>query len=259
VNSGFYAATTGLMAKFQALDVAANNLANSGTTGFKAQKEFYNAMQAQLASPSVSMAGGAARMSPATSAINQAVNSFSVLGGAKTDFAAGSLERTGSEMDVAVNGPGFITVAAPTGTAYTRNGSLSLGSHGELLSSGGAAVLGKNGPIQLPPGQVSIGSDGTISVNGAVVDQIQLAEFDPKTPPLAVGASLFMAAPGAQANPPASSSLQPGFLEGSNMNVVNGSVGLVGLQRNAEMLEKALTMFNNDFNRTAIEQIAKTS
>ena len=258
MNSGFYAATTGLMAKFQALDVAANNLANSSTTGFKAQKEFYSAMQAQLASPSVSMAGGAARQTPVSNAINQAVNNFSVLGGAKTDFSAGSLENTGNEMDVALNGPGFITVAAPSGTAYTRNGSLALGPNGELLSSSGAAVLGKNGPIQLPPGQVSIGSDGTVSVNGTPVDQIQLAEFGKTTPPLQVGASLFVAAPGAAAQPAAASTLLQGFLEGSNMNVIGGSVGLVGLQRNAEMLEKALTMFNNDFNRTAIEQIAKT-
>ena len=216
-------------------------------------------MQAQLGNPTVSMAGGAARQTPATSAISHAINNFSVLGGAKTDFSAGSLENTGNELDVALNGPGFITVAAPSGTAYTRNGSLSLGPNGELLSSGGAAVLGKDGPIQLPPGQVSIGSDGTVTVNGAVVDQIQLAEFDKSTPPLQVGASLFVAAPGAAAKPAEASTVLQGFLEGSNMNVIGGSVGLVGLQRNAEMLEKALTMFNNDFNRTAIEQVAKTS
>ena len=258
MNSGFYAATTGLMAKMQALDVAANNLANSGTTGFKAQKEFYSAMQAQLASATATLAGGASRMSPATSAINQAVNSFGVLGGAKTDFSAGSLEHTGNDLDLAIAGPGFITVAGPSGTAYTRNGSLTLGPHGELLSSSGDAVLGKNGPIQLPQGQMSVGSDGSITVNGQDIDQIQIAEFDKSTPPLSLGGAMFIAAPGATAQAASNSSVQQGFLEASNMNTIGGSVGLVSLQRGAEMLEKALTMFNTDFNKTVIEEVAKT-
>jgi flagellar basal-body rod protein FlgF len=259
MNSGFYAAATGLVARLQALDVAANNIANSGATGYKAQKAFYSSLQSQMAMPSVTLAGGASRQSPVASAISQAVNNFGVLGGARTDFTQGSLEHTDNPLNVAVDGPGFISVAGPNGTAYTRNGQLSLGPHGELLTSAGAAVLGKNGPIQVPPGEMSVGTDGAITVNGTAVDQIQMAEFDKATPPMALGASLFVAPPGVNAQPAASSTLQQGFLEGSNSNVISGSVGLVELQRGAEMLEKALTMFNNDFNKTVIEDVAKTS
>jgi len=262
VNSGFYAATTGLIAKMQALDVAANNLANSGATGFKAQREFYSAMQAQLATgapgATATLAGGAPHHSVVSNAINHAVNNFVVLGGSTTDFSSGSLAHTGSDTDIAINGPGFIAVSTPSGTAYTRNGSLSLGPNGELLSAGGGAVLGKNGPIQVPPGQMSIGSDGSITVNGTAVDQIQIVEFDKSTPPVALGGSLFAAAPGATATVATNSTVQQGFLEESNMNVVNGSVGLIELQRGAEMLQKALAMFNTDFNKTAIDQVAKS-
>ena len=197
-------------------------------------------------------------MSPATSAINHAVNNFGVLGGAKTDFSAGSFEHTGNDLDLAIDGPGFMTISGPSGTAYTRNGSLALGPNGELLSSTGDPVLGKNGPIHVPPGQLSIGADGSITVNGQDVDQIQLAEFDKATPPIALGGSVFVAAAGATAQPAANSRVQQGFLEASNMNTITGGVGLVELQRGAEMLEKALTLFNNDFNKTVIEQIAKT-
>jgi flagellar basal-body rod protein FlgF/flagellar basal-body rod protein FlgG len=259
MNSGFYAAATGLVARLQALDVAANNIANSGATGYKAQKAFYSALQTQMASPSVTMASGVPRQSAAVSAINQAVNNFGVLGGARTDFSQGSLDHTGNPLDMAVNGPGFISVAGSNGTAYTRNGQLALGPHGELLTSAGAAVLGKNGPIQLPPGEMSVGSDGTISVDGTEVDQIQMVEFAKSTPPQALGASLFVAPPGVNAQPAASSSMQQGFLEGSNTDVISGTVGLVELQRGAEMLEKALTMFNNDFNKTVIDEVAKTT
>jgi flagellar basal-body rod protein FlgF len=257
VNSGFYAATTGLMARLQALDVAANNLANSGATGFKAQRAFYSTLSANMAAPTATLAGGVPRQSPATVAINQAVNNFGVLGGATVDFSAGSLDHTGNELDMAVDGPGFFTIAGPNGTAYTRNGSFTLGAHGELLTSNGDAVLGKNGPIQLPPGQVSVGSDGSITVNGKAVDQIQVAEFDKSTPPMALGASLFVATPGAPAKPAAASSVRQGFLEGSNMNTIAGGVGLVELQRSAEMLQKALTIFHTEFNRTVTEDIAK--
>jgi flagellar basal-body rod protein FlgF/flagellar basal-body rod protein FlgG len=242
VNSGFYAATTGLIAKMQALDVAANNLANVGTTGFKAQREFYRTLQTQLAQPGP------------TGQINQAINNFGVLGGAKTDMSAGSLDHTGNDLDAALAGPGFFTVKGPAGTAYTRNGAFLLGPHGELLTGAGDAVIGKDGPIKLPPGQVSIDTTGSISVNGTVVDQLHIAEF--KDAPNLLGATMFQA-PASGEQPPTQSTVRQGFLEASNINSIAGGTGLVMLQRSAEMMQKALSIFNTDFNKTATDEIAK--
>ena len=244
MNSGFYAATAGLIAKMQALDVAANNLANVGTTGFKAQREFYRTLQTQMANG----------QSAATGQINRAINNFGVLGGARVDMSAGSLDRTGNDLDAAIDGPGFFTVRSPAGTSYTRNGSFLLGPHGELLTGGGDAVIGKNGPIKLPPGQVSIEANGSISVNGNVVDQLHIAEF--KDAPTMIGATLFQA-PASGEQPATQSSVRQGFLEASNINAIAGGTSLVMLQRQAEMLQKALSIFNTDFNKTATDEIAK--
>lgn len=244
MNSGFYAATTGLIAKMQALDVAANNLANIGTTGFKQQREFYRTLQNQMAAGSPTP----------TTQINRAINSFGVLGGARLDLSTGSLEHTGNDLDAAIEGPGFFTVQGPTGTAYTRGGSFLLGPHGELLTGGGDAVIGKNGPIKLPPGQTTIDDTGNISVNGTVVDQLHIAEFS--APPTILGSTLFQA-PASGEQPATHSTVRPGYLEASNINAIAGSTSLVTIQRQAEMMQKALTIFNTDFNKTATDELAK--
>ena len=259
MNSGFYAATAGLIARTQALDVAANNLANVGTTGFKAQREFYRALQANLDPTTATAAGGPISSRRAMGPINQAINNFGVLGGATTDLSTGSLDRTGNDMDAAIEGPGFFTLSTPTGARYTRNGSFSVGPHGELLTASGEAVVGKDGPIKLPPGQVSIGGSGDITVNGNIVDRLHIAEFAKSTPPLQIGGSMFEA-PSAGELPAAShSSVRQGYLEASNLNAVAGGTGLVVIQRQAEMLQKALSIFHNDFNKTAIDEVGKTA
>ncbi len=229
----------------QALDVAANNLANVGTTGFKAQREFYRSLQA---------AGWSGSLMVANAGINRAINNFGVLGGATVDLSPGSFERTNGDLDAAIDGPGFFTIQNASGTHYTRNGQFSLGPHGELLTAGGEAVVGKNGPIRLPPGQISIGAQGDISVNGTLIDQLHIAEFEERPVPL--GATLFDA-PGGGERPAAQSNVRQGFLEASNMNVIAGSAGLVELQRQAEMMQKALSIFHTEFNKTAAEEIAK--
>jgi flagellar basal-body rod protein FlgF/flagellar basal-body rod protein FlgG len=89
MNSGFYSAYTGFAARLDALDVIANNLANASTSGFKSQREFYRSFSAWL-QPSL------------TTPINQAVNRFGVLGGARLDISQGTVEPTGNDTDLAL-------------------------------------------------------------------------------------------------------------------------------------------------------------
>ncbi|MGH9345603.1 MAG: flagellar hook-basal body complex protein, partial [Terriglobia bacterium] len=164
MDSGYYAALTGLMSKFDALDVAANNLANVGTTGYKTQEDFYRTYSATLGSQNVG-------------ALNQAVNNYGVLGGASTNLQVGPIETTGNPLDLAFQGQGFLVVKTPAGDRYTRNGSLHVNASGILATQNGDPVMGLvpkpkgkpgEGPIHIPQGAIAIGPTGIISADGAV-------------------------------------------------------------------------------------------
>lgn len=243
MNSGYYAAFAGLLARTQALDLAANNLANANTAGYKAQRGFYQSLLAN-------MGGGS------LSGLNRAINNFGVLGGGVVDARPGNMEPTGNPLDVAIEGAGFFAVQTPAGVRYTRNGSLQLSTSGQLQTSEGFSVLGDQGPITLPSGQVSLSSDGTFSVKGAVAGKLRLVEFAPGTELVPEGNSLFAVPAGAE-RPAASSQVRQGALESSNISPVTGAVNLVILQRHMEMLQRALSIFHTEFNRTAAEELPR--
>jgi flagellar basal-body rod protein FlgF len=249
MDSGFYAAVTGLIARTNALDLLAANLANTSTTGYKAQHEFYQALESS---------SNGSNLSP----LNQATNNYAVMGGAETDLRLGSMEKTGNPLDIALEGAGFLTVKTAAGLSYTRNGSLHLDADGSLLTQEGDKVLAvppdpKSDPVPiiLPDGQVSISADGTISSQGAVVAQLNLVDFPHGTPLTAQGNSYFQVPKGAAQTPP-SVTVRQGELEGSNYNPVQGTVDLVALQRHAQLLERALTIFDTDFNQAPARDIA---
>jgi flagellar basal-body rod protein FlgF len=243
MNSGYYAAVTGLVAKMDALNVAANNLANISTVGYKAQKEFYKSVTANL------------KGSPPTGSMNRALNNFGVLGGVSVSLESGALEKTGNDLDVALEGPGFFTVQTAAGTRYTRAGNFHVDTSGQLVDSSGDPVLGEGGPITLTSGKVSISQNGTISQKGGVLAKLKIVNFaaDQLSPD---GNSLFTA-PAEAEKDAASSHVRQGMVEASNMDPVTGSVQLVMVQRNSQMLQRALQIFNTDFDKTAAEEIAR--
>ena len=243
MDSGYYAALTGLMAKWDALDVAASNLANVSTAGYKSQKEFYTSLTASL--------NGTAPRCP----LNRAINDYGVLGGAVVNLDTGTLQRTGNDLDLGMEGSGFFVVQTSAGVRYTRNGNFRVDSKGHLTTSRGDAVLGAAGPITLTSGKVSISPDGTISQNGGVLARLKIVDLpaDQITPE---GNSLYAVPKGAD-KPTADPHVLQGMIEGSNIDPVSGTVQLIMVQRNAEMLQKALQIFSNDFNKTAVEEIAR--
>jgi flagellar basal-body rod protein FlgF/flagellar basal-body rod protein FlgG len=240
MNNGIYAASAGLLARTQELDVAASNLANASTSGFRGTRVSFQS-----------------RMMAASSDVStQAVSSFGVLGSPRTDLSQGSLEQTGNALDLALEGSGFFAVQAPTGVQYTRNGNFHVTPTGELVTAQGYAVLGNDGPITLPQGDASISSSGAISVDGAVAGELRLVQFASDVPLTALGQSYY-SAPSAAASTASDLSVRQGALENSNINPVESAVGLVDLQRNAEMLQRALTTINTEFNKTAVEDLPK--
>lgn len=243
MDSGFYAACSGLAAKARQLEAAAHNLANLGTTAYKAQN--------------VTFRSELVRASRMSSQLNVALNEFGVTGSPQLDLDPGTLESTGNDLDLAIEGPGFLAMQTSSGPMFTRNGHLRLSTAGELLSIDGSPVLGEAGPIQVPPGvaKLQVSADGTISANGALLAKLRLVEFADPT-------SLTESAPGnfiSQVPPRAatSSSVRQGALEASNVNGVEAAVGLIAIQRHAEMLQRAMSIFHSEFNRIAAGELSR--
>ncbi len=243
MDSGYYAACAGLAAQTQALELVAHNLANLATTGYRGQQTTFRSL---LAGKAVSGAN----------ALNNAVNDFGVLSGSRLDLTSGSLIPTGNPLDVAVAGNGFFTVQSAQGVLYTRDGSFHLTPTGQLVTSRGDAVLGELGAVTVPGGNVAISSDGTISVDGSVVDRLRLSEFSPGTNLTAVGNATY-SAPSGSALVAADSSVRQGMLEGSNVSATEGVVELITVQRNAEMLSRALSALDGQLNQVAAQDLPK--
>jgi len=250
VDSGYYAAFTGLLAGTQALELAANNLANISTTGYKAQHEFYKSLTASLGNPNQR------QVSP----LNRAINNYGVLGGATVDFQAGTLERTGNDLDLAMEGSGFFVVQTKAGLRYTRNGNFRVDADGQLVTAWGDPVMSDQGlPLQIPPGPVSVSADGTISSQGAVVGSLQIVDFAPGTVLVPEGNSTYKPATGSSPTPATEPRVREGMLEASNMSPIEGTIGLVMIQRQNQLLEQALSIFHNDFNKSAAEDLPRVS
>ena len=139
MDSGFYAAAAGLKAQSQALEVAAHNLANINTAGFRGEETTFQSLLA-LAGPAVS------------NPLTLATNDYGVLEGAHLDLTPGNLTTTGNPLDVAIEGSGFFVIGTPRGTRYTRNGGFQVSRTGELDHGGGRLRAGNDGRDSGPPG-----------------------------------------------------------------------------------------------------------
>jgi flagellar basal-body rod protein FlgF len=245
MDSGYYALSTGLIARTQALDTIANNLANASTTGYRAAKDIFS---------SVLAASGTAQ----ESSLNQAINNYGVLGGTALDLSQGALQKTGNDLDTAIQGTGYFVVQTANGPMYTRNGSFQVSSRGQLVTSAGDPVMGDKGPITMLPGPVSISADGTISSNGAVTGKLKLVEFPAGTAIDSAGGTYY-SAPAKSERVAVNSTVQQGSIESSNVNPVSSTVDLISAQRSAEMMERALSMFNSEMDKTATQDLPKIS
>lgn len=225
-----YIAMSGAKENMNGLSVRANNLANTGTVGFKADFEQARAMQAFGA-------GLPTRV-------------FSLTEQPGQNFDAGSIVMTERELDVAVQGNGWLSVQAPDGSeAYTRAGSLQLSATGMLETTNGLPVLGDNGPIQLPVplAKVEIAADGTISAlpQGAPANAMMVAGriklVNPAYQDIHKGNDgLFRRRDGQLAEASADVSLQSGAIETSNVNAVGEMTYMISLQRQFELQVKMM-------------------
>jgi flagellar basal-body rod protein FlgF/flagellar basal-body rod protein FlgG len=139
---------------------------------------------------------------------------------------------------------------------YTRNGAFQVSSKGQLITASGDAVMGDKGVISMLPGEVSISADGTISTNGALSGKLRMVEFPAGTQLTSVGGTYY-SAPAKTAAPATNSNVRQGMLESSNVNPMVSMVELVTAQRSAEMMQRALSMFTSEIDKTATQDLPK--
>jgi len=246
MNSGYYAACTGLATRTQALDTIANNLANTSTPGFRATHNVFSSILANAGNSLLSV-------------VNQDANDYGIMSSTRLDPGQGSLVPTHNDLDVAVEGPGYFVVKTAAATVYTRGGNFRITPKGLLTTNDGDLVLGdKNQPIILLPGHVTISPDGTISSDGAISGKLQVVEFSPATQLQSAGGTYYTA-PANTAAPAKTSLVRQGTLESSNVNPVTGMIELIDAQREVETMRHVLTMFSTDMDKTAAQDLPRLS
>jgi flagellar basal-body rod protein FlgF len=241
-----YTAMTGAKHILEQQANTSHNLANATTTGFRAQLDSFRAVP-------VNGPGLATR-------------AFVVDATVGTDFTPGPIQQTGRDLDVSVQGKGWIAVQLDDGSeAYTRSGSLKLSENGVLQTQNGINVQGDGGPISIPPDvSISIGKDGTVSAIAAgakpgaaiVLGRIKLVN-PPEDTIVRGDDGLFRVRNGEQVDADAAVSLAGGSLEGSNVSVVDSMVNMISLARQFEMQMSLLK--NAESNETKAAQLLALS
>jgi flagellar basal-body rod protein FlgF len=225
------------------LETVANNLANINTTGYKADRTIFEQFLMPLAS--------ADDMPPASRQL-----SFVRDRATWHNMSTGPILRTGSPLDVAIDGDGFLVVQTPRGQRYTRNGALQINAAGTLVTSAGDPVLGIGGPItfQNTDSNVSIGEDGTITVRegaSATSDsargKLQIVTFANNDQLQKEGSSLFSAPTGVAPGPaPTSVRVVQGAIEQSNVSAVAEMARMIDITRTYTQISNILQQEANE-------------
>lgn len=237
---GLYTGYTGMVNSQKRLDVISNNLANATTTGFKAEgcttQAFDSVYAIKIKDASVGH-------------LNQNIGSISLgakIGETYRDWTQGSLQSTGNTFDFALAGKGFFSVEftnklGETSTMYSRDGAFQMNSEGYLVTKDGDYILGEGGRIQLPTDldELSVDSQGNIFADGQYVDTFALVDFDDYNYLEMYGENLFTTVEGA-VQQECTATVNQGYLEASNINVVSEMVDMIAVAREYESGQKVI-------------------
>src|SRR5205814_5830755 len=240
-----YSSAAGMESQQLNLDVISNNLANVNTTGFKKSKiEFQDLLYQTTRSAGAEAGAG-----------NQLPTGLQVGHGSKPVatskiFTTGELTQTGERLDLAIQGNGFFEVQMPDGTrSYTRDGAFKTASDGRIVTSDGLPIQGGFQPVPAGTTNITIGSSGDVTysgANGSTTFRVQLVRFNNPGGLESMGSNLFKETPASGppelGNPGENGfgSLNQGYLELSNVKVVEEMVNLILAQRAYEVNSKAV-------------------
>ncbi|MDD4599870.1 MAG: flagellar basal-body rod protein FlgF [Negativicutes bacterium] len=239
---GIYAAASGMVAESTRNDVTANNLANANTAGFKkdiaVSRDFASVLIQRIndgqSAPTIGSLGSGSQIDEVA-----------------TIHSGGAIRETGNDFDMALDGQGFFVIQTPNGLRYTRNGSFSRSGEGELVTGDGHRVLGQNGrPIAIAGDKLTVAADGAISVDGLELNRLQVVGFANEKQLTKEGNSLYAAPNGVQAQQ-AAATVNQGYLEMSNVNIVAEMINMItgfrayevngkSVQAHDQLLDKAV-------------------
>ena len=225
------------------LDVAANNLANTDTAGFKVE-------QLMLQSDPLRPTAGRSRLDPIKYVIDN---------GVARSFTPGVLEKTASPLDMAVEGDGFFQVQTPDGVRYTRDGRFSLDGQNQIVTQAGDPVLDASGsPITIDPkkGAVSVAKTGQVSQGDQTLGKIGVMRFA-NLSSLSKGGDGLLAS-GDTPTAATDGGVRQGYLERSNAQPVVEVTQLIDISR---AYERIANMMNSahDLSRSAIQRLGKAA
>lgn len=240
-----YSAAAGMQSQQMNLDVISNNLANVNTTGYKKSKiEFQELLYQTTRAPGSEQSSG--NQVPTGIQVGQGSRPVST----SKIFTTGDLTQTGAQLDVAIQGDGLFQVQMPDGTlAYTRDGGFKTDSNGRIVTSDGLPLQGGFQPVPAGTTNITISANGQVTYTGATGttnSQVQLVRFNNPAGLLSMGSNLYketlasgtpeLGAPGTNGF----GTLNQGYLEMSNVKVVEEMVNLILAQRAYEVNSKAV-------------------
>lgn len=269
-TKGVYTALSGALAQSLKLDTIANNLANVNTPAFKRDQQLFNEyLTANEKPPEVIQVPRVPASIESFYDMQGGDKSFVDSKGTFTDFSQGGLKPTGNTLDVAIDGKGFFEVATPNGVKLTRAGNFTLDGNGQLVTKDGMPVL-RNGEPGADPasrtirldgnGAVTINDSGDVVQGTEIVGRLSLVEVKNPESLQKTGNSLYgfkqNMAPEMQnvANP----SLKQGFVETSNVNIVQEMTDMIQTNRVFESTQKAIGAYDSMSDKL-VNVVGKTS
>ncbi|MBF0516974.1 MAG: flagellar basal-body rod protein FlgF [Nitrospirae bacterium] len=224
---GSYIAASGMVVKQKQMELVSNNLANSATFGYKQDRVSFRDVY-------ISEINGVPQQGDGRDMTY--TNTF------YTDHSMGAFQSTGNPLDVAIGGSGYFSIE---GNKYTRAGNFALDVEGYIVTKTGDKVLGASGPIQIQTGNVQdvqIGSDGTISVNKQTIDKLSIVDFPDQQNVVKQGNNFFVS----DDQPiESTATVNQGFVESSNVNVIQEMVTMIELLREYETQQKVVQSFDD--------------
>lgn len=258
MQDSMYSALFGALTNEHRLDIIANNLANANTTGYKQDRLAFKDVMVRFAHDTIMEPIGylrAPRLLPEPTVIAKPRLSMT-----RTDFSQGSLHETGNPLDLSIMGEGFFKVRTENGDFLTRNGNFRRTADGILVNGDGYPVLGGGGEITLPQGEVVVGPSGVISVDGNEVATLDVVAMDTPDSLDKLGNNLYRLREGSQATevPAPDFTVEQGYLEASNINVVEEMVNMIETQRAYEAYGKVIKA-TDETDEKVITRVGRTS
>jgi flagellar basal-body rod protein FlgG len=227
-------AANGLFRQEQRFNMIANNLSNSQTAGFKKDVPVFSKI-----------------MSQTTDRFKSGETQTSV-----TIFQQGDLQRTGNDLNLAIEGEGFFKVKTPWGVRYTRNGDFKLNENKTIVDANGFPLMGRREEIPLRGKTIQVLPNGAVHVDGQEVEQIRLVTFSNLDTIQKEGQTYFRAAEGIEEIEASGAQVVQGALEGSNVNAIEEMIRLIDAERSFAACQKIIQA-QDDLNGKAVNELGK--